>query len=112
MDNNRTAILQLLQVINVKIDNQAPKRHNCYARELSEVLRPIAVTAPGGAHVVGSVSQLQDAGGIFPGTVQQLLTVSPAQLDALKAFYNEDFGIEVGEAVEIQRHRFGMYIGR
>ncbi|GAQ87173.1 hypothetical protein KFL_003360050 [Klebsormidium nitens] len=109
--NNRTAVLQLLQVINVKLDNQAPKRHNSYARDLPQALRPIAVTATGGAHPVGSVPQLQDAGGIFPGTVQQLLTLSPAQLDELRAFYNDDFGNQVGDGVEIQRHKFAMYIG-
>ncbi|GAQ93124.1 hypothetical protein KFL_013130020 [Klebsormidium nitens] len=111
LQNVSNQLQSLSATVNAKLDNQAAMRGNYFARDFSHPLRPIAVMSPGGPQAVGTVPALLTAGGVSPGSVQELIELTPAQIVTLQTYYNHNFGIAVGDNTEMQRHKFGLYIG-
>eukprot|EP01124_Arcella_intermedia_P023684 TRINITY_DN3811_c0_g1_i3.p1 TRINITY_DN3811_c0_g1~~TRINITY_DN3811_c0_g1_i3.p1 ORF type:complete len:202 (+),score=38.32 TRINITY_DN3811_c0_g1_i3:36-641(+) len=76
-----------------------------------------ALTPPGVAPAIipvpaiGAVPPLlPGAGGIYPGTQATILALTHQQIMNLMEFYNEDFGIAVGDPIGVRINKVGRWI--
>ena len=72
-------------------------------------LRRIPKTVPNGAPPGGGIPNANVGdrcpANIFPSTKAQLQSMNQLAIDNLRAWYNQDFGIDVGDTIEEQREK-------
>ncbi|KAG2490838.1 hypothetical protein HYH03_010757 [Edaphochlamys debaryana] len=72
----------------------------------SERLTPLYVERVGGAHPVGTLPATVNV--VFPGTPSAVAMLTTAEINALEAFYGEQFA---GQTLDDRRTAFALYIG-